>query len=1667
MELESDNSDFEDEEEINNTNTTSTSMNFTMKCDSNIFTPLIEIEISENADEFNKKIFSETKKIHTYLTQSIHTFEKIFPENNSTSFKKFLNYLKKREIPNKCVCAGVIDTIPGWQCVECSTYENSIYCFDCYKASKDLHKNHKVLFLYSSGGMCDCGDPDSLKTFCPNHTGPFKNKEEIQNFISKSFTENEIKNLKIFFDEFFYIFSRYFFLLEDYDLFYTEKFNEKFNNNKNNIERDDIKNIKNNFCIVFQNFLNFLRLISNSNIGLLHFLANYFLKNNLYINSNNEKEDEEFYTKHKCYTVEKDEIKIINNLNTKHKCECPFMRLFMTNYREEIKSKDNKNEEFLLSFPHNLPLKHCFCISFFVLNEQILLNHNTDLIFNRNQFYTEDTIELMAIKTNLIEDTYEIFYNYLKNVFISDKYKDSEGNIMTYKLKSLIFRIEALEVDTKYYSKPKIIDIFSKKTFIIKKIIDIICLIHNGIKFKSIYPHPIYHDRKGYSETFFNLENYLINILEDINMYFNWNEIEYSKEVFKYLINKIIKEEKEGIIQLEENEFSFHICLYRTFGLLINYFCFNYSIQNNCNLIEAVDFFKKNFFESNEELEILVEKILKNYFKLFGFIGAVNNNFFNYYEMMQGYFYKYIHGNNFIKLDFCTIKYLLTLTDKKFDLIHYLKISNIEKVFPIFSNLFMGEKNIDINLDQLEKEIFQYESDKNDYIMQLIFLLEIIITFMKDDSCLYFCLIKQYDEILSSQTKENMFNIIKQNKYIYYDLKNILIEKIICKIIAFGNLADLKMLKKNLDNNLINIFDEKNNFEKILEELTESKMKGEKKKIFYLKDKYLYNIDFNFYINPNDKSCAQRYILNFKEDEIKLYNKYIYNTSKLTFDFYENIYNKILLNKENLILFKKIIEILNESNNDLFLINRKSLRNSILPIILNFLSNFFIINTKAFISFKIENEQIINEIKNLLLNALEKNKNNFLFEKYLEDNIKALLVEINYYKIIHNDIKGDLSKLNENDFYINYIREIKKEKKVQNLLNESDINNNQKIRTQKLKEKFKLKMNNNSKKFMDNISSNNNTENTLKEEIENENEMMCFYCRNKIELNTWKKPYGKIGLFIEDYFYSNSIKASLRNEIYNINNKNNIKNKINYEKYFWENNISDKKGRIVSCGHYFHYDCINNIYYNNSFSCPLCLKVQNTIIPPLNLLKNNNELDFINGEKIEILEKEEQDDIINLKQNEYFTTLYKCIFEFLYKINLTNLAQNTGIFDILFEAYEVHFNFLENIFYSEGSTFNKKQQIDNLQNIILSLRYIIKFYQINNSEFINLIKNNLSLLMTSSNEIDIIKNCQDMFYVNLLNKILFSLSILFDYEEIKKTFLYLLYIFLPYFAFGNFLKYIIINEIDINDINKDNCMKYIIDNNEEMVKIFEIFLQKLIFIKLITDFNNKNDNNIDILKSFNELSIEQMLSFLDINNLFILLNKGKEGINFLDIFIYIPKLFNSNDILFKQYKNNLINDIFNIIILNIKNNENKAFFLTKELIINFNPIKFDFIKFDEKAFDWIEKNLEQKCKFCSKTSKYNYICLICGNKVCHTIDCNKFPKHAELCNVNHSIFIDMDNTKICASFQFRYMKYIFPLYINENGIGPNGSEMENEFNLSHENLKSAIKNFVSYDLFFK
>ena len=152
----------------------------------------------------------------------------------------------------------------------------------------------------------------------------------------------------------------------------------------------------------------------------------------------------------------------------------------------------------------------------------------------------------------------------------------------------------------------------------------------------------------------------------------------------------------------------------------------------------------------------------------------------------------------------------------------------------------------------------------------------------------------------------------------------------------------------------------------------------------------------------------------------------------------------------------------------------------------------------------------------------------------------------------------------------------------------------------------------------------------------------------------------------------------------------------------------------------------------------------------------------------------------------------------------------------------------------------------------------------------------------------------------------------------------------------------------------------------------------------------------------------------------------------------------------------------------MKNNDNeKEKEIEKDLIIPFTPIKFDFIDLDNNIFDWIEKNLYKECDICHRINKNSYICLTCGDKVCNLNDSRiDILQHSNMCGKNDCPLIYMKNMEMLLCKYKRYIKRIYPLYVNESGIGPNEREIGKEFNLSHEKLELALKNYVCYDLQF-
>ena len=392
-------------------------------------------------------------------------------------------------------------------------------------------------------------------------------------------------------------------------------------------------------------------------------------------------------------------------------------------------------------------------------------------------------------------------------------------------------------------------------------------------------------------------------------------------------------------------------------------------------------------------------------------------------------------------------------------------------------------------------------------------------------------------------------------------------------------------------------------------------------------------------------------------------------------------------------------------------------------------------------------------------------------------------------------------------------------------------------------------------------------------------------------------------------------------------------------------------------------------------------------------------------------------------------------------------------------------NYFENIFYINGTTFHKQQQIDNIKNLILSIRFYVS-KNFNKNEVVKFIKDILIKLVNISSGNKFIYNYYDsyMHYVNLFEQIIFSLQLLFDYEELKPILKYIIYIFLPYFCFGLYLKKLIIVKQKFKEkINLKEFEKYLEEDNQKIMKDLIDFLKKFCFVKLISDYQNKNE---EIINSFNELSLKNILSIIDMVELVKILPENNILIN--DIISNLSKAFNSNEIIYKMFFQDLnFQKMSNSIIKNFnKFNNDINYEINKELLIQFSPIKFNFIRLDFEVFDFIEKLLGVECNICQRIPKNSFLCLICGQKICQ----NDIIYHNRNCSNNIGLFIYTNNMNIYLFNGKFALRKLYPIYVNKAGNGPEiraisteFKSISNEFKLSKENLKTALRDYVCND----
>ena len=1659
-----------------------------------------------------KEIDIETKKIEKYFFTKLSEFPKIFEGKNFSTFQEALNYLESISIPTKCVCAGIIDNIPGWTCVDCSIYENSIYCSQCYFKSKDLHKNHKIKFLNASGGMCDCGDPDSLYTFCPEHCGPFTDQKQIDEYINKVVPENILKNIKFFLDDLFYQYTNYLLLTEKCKVFYNNILIQ--NEKKLEDTKITILNLKNNFGIVFKNLMNFLRKITEKNSAMLHIMSSYFLKNNL--KEGEGTKNEGGYTTHTCIKfTTPDSIEILykdKNANKnilspmnfsgveKHKCVCPFIRLFISNYRDNIKSLDaekNEDEKFFLSFSQNLFLRMEMCYIFYFLYKETIFNASDNIYYVRNQFYIEDALVNVAEKSNLIEETFEFLYSYFKIFFESNFKNYNFGIINKVRLMKFYDENRIYMYDCKYFTKPKVRQLMYPKININKRLIDMMCILHNQIVFKSIVPHPEFQQKKEIVEII-DIELLLLYIANILLICTDWENIERIKEIFNYFVDKILFLDKNQ--KLGKNEFSYHLPIFRYFGAFINSFCFNYAINNNTNLLNSVDFVKNNLFRSKEEMNKVIKIIIEQYLNFFGFIIGIRNCYFNYYEV-NNYSYIYFKDMRFLVKDLVLLKYAFAMVESPIRLDYILEKSEVENVYSLFKSIFDTSPIPTPNSKKLEnsksekKGFFYYlrhpisfiqscfaypkkgdfEIDtENNFVIQWRRILEMIISILKNDSTLITQILSFYDETISLKTKNILFEKIKKNKYLMHDCRYILKQTLILNIVANGNLMDFDQIQKTMDKFYSNIFSQED-FKEILNEITELKINEEKKQ-FFLKDSAFKFLDLNYYYSPMVKSKAEIYISDFKKDSFKIYNSYYFSPSEMTFRLYNKAYGNFFLCKENIELITDMLDILinPENENKLKNYNANAIRNIMLPVIFNLLAMFGCINSTEFYNFKIENEKLIKKIWNILYDLINANTDNKILDSELEDNIVYLMKQLNSYNIIKVYLRDGLIKFNdksynsdEEEFNLYLLKNGKK------IINSNEIESKKEEKKNKIKNmKNKLKnlMKKKSDKFIDNANKNKamkkiiNSKEQNEEMSNNENneKIMCFYCRNYIMLNNREIPYGKLGLTVEDYFYHNCIVSSLDSELNQISEKN-ASIKENSSKII--NNVKNsriKNSRISSCGHYFHQTCFKKGKKNEGFNCTLCEKVQNILIPPLNnFYSQENFLKPVLNIK-DIFAKE--NNIIIQEKILKPDNLKEIVFNFLKDINLNiNSSNFDKIVKSIIPKYQSYINFLTNLIYSNAITFHKHQQIVIIKNLILSIRYFIYIKQINHGQIVDYIHRLIKEFQINIRPYDI------DYYKNLFDELIICFCLLLDYNELKKCFIFLINLILPYMCFFMYLRHLVIknnfmslsHEDCQEKISMENLKKYLEENNSELMNNFCKFLHKFYIIKLTTSFDSNDDKIIDNLK---KIPIEQLFSLLNLENIGQSLSKkeGGDEIKFSELLNKIPELLSS----YEYYNKDILieyDKIFNSMINQIKEYKKESQLIQYDFILQFIPYEFKLIALDSEIFNFFEKYIFEKCAMCKKDAKFYFICLICGQKTCTDNHCNKSFIHVKNCSGDLGLFINIIDMKLYLINSENHKKSLYPLYVNESGVGPDLTTKGREFKLSKEKYEAGLKEYITLD----
>ena len=1158
--------------------------------------------------------------------------------------EKFFAYVKSISKPNKQVCNRQIKRGEGgFRCVDCTLLSNAVFCTECFNKTKDWHKNHNVLFKPYSSGFCDCGDPNTAikESFCPDHKGPITNENDLMMYIKTCVDEKILNSINP--------------ILNNIFLEIITIISSIFNNNLENEEKEELED---ELYIMLEELIAFVSKLYENNLGLFYFVTLKFTENFPY------------ETYHKCYKYDDKQNKITfikENLLEKHICICPFFQVMINMLMLRKTELDSQSvfTLFIQNFKNNIITSISFVHSFAKMHDNSNLETFRGLGY---QVLNPQLCKLLMDEKNLdfLENIFFEIYEKTRKLLELKNY--SEVTDLIYDLLWMLSYLPTLKELNKIRRNIKVHCI----------ILDTICLINNLNYFENKTKFTIFQ-RDGYLYHLLNCEIHSLQIVTLLCHLMDFEDSQSVNTIFSKIIEKLIefKNYKES---LQDKTFSPHISLIKYYSILLNRFCFHYSLSNNCDLLDAFRYFQ-NLYPKSKELNLF---LFNELIAFFGFIISQQYSFFVYYgESMSLYYVNYFkRALNFTFPDFSLFKYLLTIPEiqEQFNinnLINVLNYSNIDNRNNCLLNIInnnLSEKN-----EELNKEIQNNEKNMKYFNS----LLELLIIIVRDNLSMIKATFKSSNNFKMNYKDKIFEKLLVKEKV---NLENLIKNEIIHNIVGNKNLV-----KRENCLSIFNFYDhdeelDVNIINNLLKENCEEISFSNQLKQYSLKKSHFSIFDIDYLINGTERGNAINYTTEFQSNNYNILNTKIIKSLSIQEKLNNTIYNSFFNNKniENFLnIYKNIITNNYPLYTDIFLFTYSK--------ILCFYINFY-------------DKDLGEEFKNKLYNIISNNKLEGKNETYIEY-IKQLLSPKD--KIMDkskedNQVNHNKNKNLKDKFKKKFDKQIKTVDNLYSLHSSQDLNSNLE------------KSDNNSSQFSSILS---------------DTEEICIYCRQYLD-NNINNFYGKVCFQSSDFFIDILKKRDekLREKSTRFVTCNHNIHYFCYDKLI----KSSIYGNALKDG----FPCSLCKKLSNNILCSLTNLnvIYEDILKGLNL-SDENYNNFYNQKDDEDIIMDYQSLMVGIKlffQNYICKSLKKVINFEEKKIDDFTFSEIYNLILNDFEAFTIYYN----------NTSFKKEQIYIWKNILLSVRLLFKNKILNYTEvlftkFKNIYKNMQELNMNFSNNSEI------------------------------------------------------------------------------------------------------------------------------------------------------------------------------------------------------------------------------------------------------------------------------------------------------------------------------------------